>query len=110
MNHKLYVRNLPYSAREDALWKLFSQSGTVVSVDLIKDRLSRQSKGYAFIVMSNVLDAEKAIEMFNGRRLDGNEIRVSFARRREGLIADDNQSHPAPKWVGRNVSSKRSVK
>ena len=98
MNYKLYVGNLPYSTREDELWKLFSQSGTVVSVDLIKDRLSGQSKGYAFVVMSSLLEAENVIEMFNGCRLDDNELRVSFARRRDGLIADDNsQSRRAPK-------------
>ena len=102
MNYKLYVGNLPYSTREDALWKLFSQSGTVVSIDLIKDRLSGQSKGYAFIIMSSLLEAEKAIEMLNGLRLDDNEIRVSYARRREGLIAnDDSQSRHLPKR-GRN--------
>ena len=84
MNSKLYVGNLSYSTTEDALWKLFSQSGTVVSVDLIKDRLSGQSKGYAFVVMSNPAEAEKAVEIFNGLNMDGSEIRVvSFAQRRE---------------------------
>jgi len=98
MSYKLYAGNLPYSIGDDALWKLFSQSGTVVSVELIKDRLTKRSKGYAFIVMSNLLEAEKAVEMFNGLRLDTNEIRVSFARRPEALIAnDDSQSRRPPK-------------
>ena len=88
MDYKLYVGNLPYSTTEDELGQLFSQSGTVVSVDLIKDRLTKRSKGYAFIEMSSLLEAEKAIELFNGRSLDDNEIRVSFARRSEGLIAN----------------------
>ena len=101
MNYKLYVGNLPYTTREDALWKLFSQSGTVVSVDLIKDRLSGQSKGYAFIVMSSLLDAAKAIEMFNGHRLDDNELRVSFAQRRQGLIVNDNSQPGHPPKRGR---------
>ena len=81
MNFKLYVRNLSNSTREDELWELFAQSGTLISVDIIKDRVTGRSKGYAFIVMSNLLEAEKAIEMFNGRKLDGNEIRVSFMQR-----------------------------
>lgn len=83
MSHKLYVGNLSNSTGEDALWKLFSQAGTVVSVDLIRDRLTKRSKGYAFITMDNLIEAEKAIETFDGYRLDSNEIRVSSTGRRE---------------------------
>jgi RNA recognition motif-containing protein len=93
MNSKLYVGSLSSLTREDTLWNLFSQSGTVVSVDLIKDRVSGQSKGFAFIVMSNLAEAEKAIEMFNGHSLDDSQIRVTLARRRDnrgGLSDQDN--------------------
>jgi RNA recognition motif-containing protein len=85
MNSKLYIGNLSYSTTEEALWNLFSQAGTVVSVDLITDRLSTRSKGYAFIVMSNAAEAERSIDMFNGMSLDDREISVSLAHRREDM-------------------------
>jgi RNA recognition motif-containing protein len=65
------------STTEDTLFNLFSKAGNVVSVDLIKDRVSGRSKGFAFIVMSNLAEAEKAIELFNVFNLDGSQIRVS---------------------------------
>ena len=93
MNSKLYVGNLSYSTTEDALFNLFSKAGTVVSVDLIQDRVSGRSKGYAFVLMSNPAEAQKAIEMFDGLSLDDSKIRVSSARRREdrgGISNRDN--------------------
>ena len=55
MESKLYVGNLSYSTTEDDLRTLFFQAGTVASVALIKDRDSGQSKGFAFVEMSNRL-------------------------------------------------------
>jgi len=85
MNSKLYVGNLSKTTTEDTLLNLFSQSGTVVSVDLIRDRIDRRSKGFAFIVMSDQAEAEKAIEMLDGNNLDNTQIRVSFAKQSEDL-------------------------
>jgi cold-inducible RNA-binding protein len=79
MNTKLYVGNLSHSTSEEKLWKLFAQSGTVISVDIIKDRVSGRSNGYAFIIMGDQAVAERAIEMFDGLNVDGSEIHVSFA-------------------------------
>ena len=90
MNSKLYVGNLSNTTTEDALLNLFSQSGTVVSVDLIRDPLDKRSKGFAFIVMSNQAEAYKAIEMLDGNNLDNTLIHVSFAKRSEGLIDRDS--------------------
>ncbi len=84
MESKLYVGNLPYSTTEDELRNLFSQAGTVASVALIKDRDTGQSKGFAFVEMSNQVEAEKAISMFNGRSMGQREMKVSIARPREG--------------------------
>ncbi len=84
MESKLYVGNLPYSTTEDELRSLFSQAGTVASVALIKDRDTGQSKGFAFVEMSNQVEAEKAISMFNGRSMGQREMKVSIARPREG--------------------------
>ncbi len=83
MESKLYVGNLPYSTTEDDLRTLFTQAGTVASVALIKDRDTGQSKGFAFVEMSNQSEAEKAISMFNGHQMAQRELKVSLARPRE---------------------------
>ena len=83
MESKLYVGNLSYSTTEDDLRTLFLRAGTVASVALIKDRDSGQSKGFAFVEMSNWSEAQKAVTMFNGFNMNDRELRVSMARPRE---------------------------
>lgn len=83
MEIKLYVGNLSYATTEDDLRDLFAQAGNVVSVTLVKDRFSGQSKGFAFVEMSALADSQKAISMFNGYKLDDRELKVSPARPRE---------------------------
>ena len=83
MNSKLYVGNLSYSTTEDELRTLFLQAGTVTSVALIKDRDSGRPKGFAFIEMGSQAEAQKAIQMFNGRSLGDRDLRVSLAQPRE---------------------------
>lgn len=83
MENKLYVGNLSYETTEEDLHKLFAQAGTVESVDLIKDRASGRSKGFAFVVMGNQSELEKAIQMFNSYNLGQRELTVNIARPRE---------------------------
>ena len=83
MEVKLYVGNLSFSTTEDELRTLFAQAGTVETVDLIKDRDTGSSKGFAFVAMSTQAEAEKAIKMFNGFSLANREIKVNPARPRE---------------------------
>jgi RNA recognition motif-containing protein len=83
METKIYVGNLSYSTTEDELRELFAQAGTVSSVALIKDRDTGQSKGFAFIEMSNQSEAEKAISMFNGQSLSDRPLKVNLARPKE---------------------------
>ncbi|HEX9092193.1 MAG TPA: RNA-binding protein [Anaerolineales bacterium] len=83
MDAKLYVGNLSYDTTEDGLRTKFAEAGTVVSVDMIKDRDTGQMKGFAFITMNNQEEAENAIRMFNGKTLDNREIKVNIARPRE---------------------------
>jgi len=83
MEAKLYVGNLSYETTEEALRELFMQAGGVVSVALIKDRDSGQSKGFAFVEMSSQADAQKAISMLNGRTMNDRELTVNVARPRE---------------------------
>ncbi|HVN15613.1 MAG TPA: RNA-binding protein [Anaerolineales bacterium] len=83
MESKLYVGNLPYSATEEELSKMFGQAGTVTSVAIIKDRETGRSKGFAFVEMSSDAEAQKAISMLNGQGMGGRDLRVSIARPRE---------------------------
>ena len=83
MEVKLYVGNLSYSTTEDELRTLFAQAGTVVSADVIKDRMTGTSKGFAFVTMSAQAEAQKAISMFNGYSLGNRELKVNEARPKE---------------------------
>jgi RNA recognition motif-containing protein len=83
METKIYVGNLSYDTKEEELKELFAQAGTVSSVALIKDRDSGQSKGFAFVEMSNQSEAEKAIQMFNGYTLGNRPLKVNLARPKE---------------------------
>ena len=83
METKIYVGNLSYETTEDDLRTLFAQAGTVASVALIKDRDTGQSKGFAFVEMSNQSEAEKAIQTFNGYTLANRPLKVNLARPRE---------------------------
>jgi len=84
MGRKLYVGNLPYSIDEDSLRDLFGQSGTVDTVNIITDRETGRSKGFAFIEMSTDEEAEAAISKLNGSEIDGRALTVNEARPREG--------------------------
>ncbi len=80
MGKKLYVGGLPYSTTEDALKDAFSQAGTVSSATIIMDKMTGRSKGFGFVEMTNDEDANKAIEMFNGKEFEGRTLTVNEAR------------------------------
>ncbi|HOW91472.1 MAG TPA: RNA-binding protein [Anaerolineaceae bacterium] len=83
MISKLYVGNLSYDTTEDKLRELFAEAGTVDSVDMIMDRDTRRPKGFAFVTMKTQAEAEKAIQMFNGKTVDNRELKVNVAKPRE---------------------------
>jgi RNA recognition motif-containing protein len=83
MEVKLYVGNLAYSTTEDDVRQLFAKAGTVVTCDLIKDRDTGRSKGFAFVTMATQAEAEKAISMFNSYSLGDRALTVNPARPRE---------------------------
>jgi RNA recognition motif-containing protein len=83
MDTKLYVGNLSYDTTEDGLRTKFAEAGTVVTVDMIKDRDTGRTKGFAFVTMNTQEEAENAIKMLNGKILDEREIKVNIARPRE---------------------------
>lgn len=83
MDIRLYVGNLPKSTTQDELQALFAQAGNVTAAEVIKDRRSGESKGFAFVTMSAQDEAEKAISMFNAYELSGKELKVSAAKAKE---------------------------
>jgi RNA recognition motif-containing protein len=83
MEAKLYVGNLSRSTTQDELNTLFAQAGEVTTAEVIKDRKSGESKGFAFITMSTQSEADKAISMFNAYSLSDHVLKVSPAKPRE---------------------------
>ena len=80
MAKKLYVGGLPYSTTEDTLKETFSQAGTVETATVIIDKMSGRSKGFGFVEMATEEEAQKAIELLNGKDLEGRNITVNEAR------------------------------
>jgi cold-inducible RNA-binding protein len=80
VSQKLYVGNLSYQTTEGTLSELFGGIGEVLSVNLITDRYSGRSKGFAFVEMAEYDAAQEAINELNGKELDGREIKVAKAR------------------------------
>lgn len=87
MNKKLYVGNLPYTVTGDQLKTYFSGAGTVVDSVVISDKYSGRSKGFGFVEMTTEEEAKKAIEMFNGKDLEGRNLIVNEARAKEPTAA-----------------------
>lgn len=80
MNKKLYVGSLSFDTTEDGLRDYFAKAGKVESANVIMDKISGRSKGFGFVEMSSDDEAKKAIEMFDGKELDGRNIVVNEAR------------------------------
>lgn len=83
MAMKLYVGGLAYSITEKDLETLFTEQGQVVSVVVIKDRDSGQSKGFGFVEMADVKEGQNAIKTLNGKEVSGRSIMVNEARPQE---------------------------
>jgi RNA recognition motif-containing protein len=82
MDIRIYVGNLDKSTTQDEINTLFTQAGVVTSVDLVKDKGTGHSKGFAFVSMPSQAEADKAISMFNAYTLAANEIKVNIAKPR----------------------------
>jgi RNA recognition motif-containing protein len=79
----LYVGNLPFSLDSAGLEALFKEAGAVASASVIIDRMSGRSRGFGFVEMASEAEAQKAIEMLNGREIEGRKLIVNEARPRE---------------------------
>ena len=80
---RLFVGNLPYQALEQDIQDLFAQAGSVTSVNLMFDKFTGKSRGFAFVELATAEEANKAVEMFNGKDLQGRALTVNIARPRE---------------------------
>lgn len=76
---RIYIGNLNFKTSEENVSEKFSQFGTVLSVQIIKDKASGISKGFGFVEMPDDDEAQKAISSLNGKDFDGRKVRVSVA-------------------------------
>jgi RNA recognition motif-containing protein len=82
-NNKLYVGNLPFASTAQDLEALFGQVGTVSVVEIIFDKFTGRSRGFAFVTMGSDEEAQKCVEKFHGHEVEGRALAVNIARPRE---------------------------
>jgi cold-inducible RNA-binding protein len=87
--NRLFVGNLSYQTMENDLQDCFSQAGVVTSVNLMQDRATGRSRGFAFVEMATPEEANKAVEQWHGKEFQGRTLTVNIARPRE---------ERAPRW------------
>jgi RNA recognition motif-containing protein len=80
MNTKLYVGNLPYETTESDLQALFEGTGQVSTVNIVRDRATGQARGFAFVEMSDVEGAQRAIAELNRHEIGGRSLTVNEAK------------------------------
>jgi RNA recognition motif-containing protein len=76
---RLFVGNLPWSTTEEELWHLFATYGFVAGVRIARNHGSRHSRGFGFVEMPDVAQAQAAIDGLNGTALGGRTLTVSLA-------------------------------
>ena len=80
---KMYVGNLSFETTENDLQDLFEQHGAVNEVQLMMDRMTGKSRGFAFITMNDGAQANAAMSALNGHEVNGRALSVNEARPRE---------------------------
>jgi RNA recognition motif-containing protein len=83
MSSKLFVGNLSFNTTENDLSDAFGAHGTVTETNLLMDRETGRPRGFGFITMSSAEEAQKAIEIMNGKEMDGRALTVKVAKPRE---------------------------
>ena len=81
--NRLFVGNLSYQTMENDLQDYFSQAGVVTSVNLVLDKVTGKSRGFAFVEFSTAEEANKAVEEFHNKEFQGRALTVNIARPRE---------------------------
>ena len=82
MNKKLYVGNLPFSTTDEQLREMFEQHGATSSVNVIVDRETGRSRGFAFVEFETAESAQAAREALDGKEIEGRPLRVNEAYER----------------------------
>ena len=105
---KVYVGSLPFSATEAQITEMFAKFGKVTSVNIITDKYTNRSRGFAFVEMESEEEAQKAIAGLNGTDFEGRKIVVNPARpqeKRERSFGDRgdrggrrDRSGPSRRW------------
>src|SRR5512147_3221510 len=88
--NRLFVGNLSYQTMENDLQDFFSQAGVVTSVNLMLDKVTGKSRGFAFVEFATAEEANKAVEQFHNKEFQGRTLTVNVARPRE----------ERPRWGG----------
>lgn len=83
MAKNLFVGSLPWSVNDEQLAQMFAEAGTVDSARVITERDTGRSKGFGFVEMATDEEAKKAVEILNGKEIEGRAITVNEARPRE---------------------------
>jgi RNA recognition motif-containing protein len=101
MTNRLYVGNLAFHATEILINKHFSECGEVLSVAVMTDRDSGQSRGFAFVEMADAAGAQKALAELNGKDFQGRTLRVDVAEERSGRSGGGGRGGPGGGRSGR---------
>ncbi len=80
---RIYVGNLNFDTTEEGLKNFFAEAGPVSRVNVIRDKFTNRSRGFAFVDIDDAEVAKKAIETLNGRSLDGRNVKINEARPQE---------------------------
>jgi len=94
MTKKVYVGNMSYDTTEDKLREMFAAHGEVISVNVITDRYTGRSRGFAFVEMATEEAAGAAITALNDQEMDGRQLKVAEAsppKQRGGGERDRNR-------------------
>jgi nucleolin len=102
---KLFVRNLSYSVSEADLENLFQQVGNVLSVKIPTDRDTGETKGFGFVEMASVEEAERAIQRLNQSNLGGKEIVIDYQDANRSKNRPTGGNRQAGGGYGRNSGS-----
>src|SRR5258706_2998378 len=80
---RLFVGNLSFQTMENDIQDYFAQAGIVSSVNLMMDKFTGKSRGFAFVEFSSTAEAQKAVDMFHNKEFQGRQLTVNIARPRE---------------------------
>lgn len=97
--NRLFVGNLSFQTSENDLQDYFAQAGAVTSVNLMMDKVTGKSRGFAFVEFATAEEAQKAVEQFHQKEFQGRSLTVNVARPRE---------ERAPRWQGSRGEGERS--